>query len=75
VRTILADNVVMPASWTTLRVVTRGSGAITVFADGVQVHSSSNALNSLATGSGLFNHGAGMGLQNRWDSFTVLEAP
>lgn len=75
VRTILADNIVMPAAWTALRVVTRGSGAITVFADGVQVYAFSNSLNSTATGAGLFNHGAGMSLQNRWDSFAILDAP
>lgn len=74
-RTVLVDNIAMPATWTTLRVVTSGSGAITIYAGATLVYSTSNVLNSFAGGAGLFNQGPGMGLQNRWDNFTILDAP
>jgi hypothetical protein len=74
-RTVLIDDVAMPATWTTLRVVTSGSGAITIYANATLVYSTSDVLNSFAGGAGLFNQGPGMGLQNRWDNFTILDVP
>lgn len=75
-RTILASAVALPqGNWKTLRVVTTQAGAISVYADDVLVHSNSSAVHAFATGAGLYNHAAGMGLSNRWDNFTVFEVP
>jgi hypothetical protein len=74
-RTILVADASMPQTWTTLRVVTSGSGTITVYADRTVVYATTNILNSFAGGAGLFNYGPGMGLQNRWDNFTILDVP
>jgi hypothetical protein len=71
---ILGDNVAMPPNWTALRVITAEQGSISVYADQFLVYSTSTTVNSLAHGAGLFNPGAGMALQNRWDNFTVLNA-
>ena len=74
-RTDLASNISLPASWTTLRVVTTEAGAISVYADNTLLYSTSN--NSLAgsVGAGLYNNAAGLALTNRWDNFTVFTVP
>lgn len=73
-RTIIAAGLTMPPDWTKLRAVTKGSGAISIYADGVLVYSTTQSFGALATGAGLFNCCPAMGLQNRWDNFTVLDA-
>lgn len=76
VRTVLAANITLPPEkWKTLQVVTTQSGAINVYADNTLVHSTSSIVHAFATGAGLYNHGAGMGLSNRWDNFTVRAVP
>jgi hypothetical protein len=76
VRTVLASGLSLPANnWKTLRVVTTQAGGITVYADNVQVYSTTNLTLATATGAGLFNNTAGLSLANRWDNFTVLNAP
>ena len=75
-KTVIADDVAMPqGSWKTLRVVTMQAGSINVFADDALVHSTNSAVHGFATGAGLFNHGSGTGLSNRWDNFTILDVP
>lgn len=74
-RVNLMSGISMPASWTTLRVVTKISGEVTVYADATQVHSTTNTILVNATGCGLYNNSAGLGLVNRWDNFTVFDAP
>lgn len=75
VRTELASGVAMPASWTTLRVVTTAAGTISVFADAVPVYAAVEVELSTAAGAGLYNNASGLGLTNRWDNFTILPAP
>jgi hypothetical protein len=76
VRTILAADIALPqGNWKTLRVVTTQTGAINIYADNVPVHFTNSAVHALATGAGLYNRAAGMGLSNRWDNFTVFEVP
>ncbi len=70
-RTELATGVLVPRDWQTLRVVTSAAGAFSVYADGTLLYSSSSVLMSNATGAGLYNDHAGLGLANRWDSFTI----
>ncbi|HEY3026775.1 MAG TPA: carboxypeptidase regulatory-like domain-containing protein, partial [Pyrinomonadaceae bacterium] len=72
-RVNLVTGVNMPASWTTLRVVTKSSGEITVYADATQVYATTNNTLSNATGAGLYNNSSGLGLVNRWDNFTVFD--
>ncbi|MDX6613288.1 MAG: hypothetical protein QOD75_2474 [Blastocatellia bacterium] len=74
-RVNLASAIVMPASWTTLRAVTKNSGELAVYADGALLYSTSNSTLAQATGSGLYNNSRGLGLVNRWDNFTVYNAP
>ena len=71
VRTDLATGIPLPASWTTLRVVTTEAGAISVYADSTLLYSTTNNLFSNSTGAGLYNRAAGLALTNRWDNFTV----
>ncbi len=73
-RTDLTRNVQMPTNWTTLRVVTRNTGIIDVYADGSLMYSTSNVLMATAIGAGIYNHQTGSGLANRWDNFTVFDA-
>jgi hypothetical protein len=73
--TALASGVVMPARWTTLRVVTLSTGSIDVYADATLVYSASSDVLATATNAGLWNWGANQGLYNRWDNFTVREVP
>lgn len=75
-RTILANAVALPQSnWKTLRVVTTRTGAINVYADNALAYSVNNSVHAPATGAGLYNYAAGMGLSNRWDNFAVFELP
>jgi Carboxypeptidase regulatory-like domain/Concanavalin A-like lectin/glucanases superfamily len=76
VRTILASGIVMPSlTWKTLRVVTTQAGGINVYADNAQVYATTSLVFASATGAGLFNNAPGLSLTNRWDNFTVLNAP
>lgn len=74
-RVNLVSGISMPANWTTLRVVTKVSGEVKVFADAAQIYATTNTILVNATGCGLFNNSAGLGLVNRWDNFTVFDAP
>ena len=74
-RTDIAAGVSMPANWTALRVVTTSDGNIAVYADASLVYSGASDVLSSATGAGLYNDSAGLGLVNRWDNFTVFAAP
>src|SRR5262249_23504876 len=68
-------NASMPENWTTLRVITNGSGRIDIYADSTLVSSVVNNLLSTASGAGLYNNARGLGLTNRWDNFTVFPSP
>ena len=74
-RMIVADGISLPVGWSALRVITRVAGAIEIYADGTLLYSGVNTLFANATGAGLYNNGAGLGLVNRWDNFTVYPAP
>jgi hypothetical protein len=75
-RIVLASGINMPSGkWTILRVVTTQAGGITVYADNAQVYSTTSTVFASATGAGLFNNAAGLSLTNRWDNFTVFNAP
>ena len=73
-RSMIVSGVLVPAGWTTLRVVTRANGSIVVFIDATEVYSTTNTSLAGATKAGLFNNSAGLGLVNRWDDFMVFEA-
>jgi len=75
VRVVLAADITLPSEWMTLRVVTKSSGLLEIYAGDMRVYSTNNLQNADAVGAGLFSYGAGMGLQNRWDNFTVLPTP
>lgn len=74
-RTDLTTSAAMPSTWTTLRVVTTDVGDVKVYADSTLVYSATNPLMATATGAGLYNNSSGLGLVNRWDNFTVFNAP
>lgn len=75
VRTTLASSIALPAkNWTILRVVTRITGEISIYADNDQVYSTSSPVFANTTGAGLFNNAPGLSLTNRWDDFTVYTA-
>ncbi len=74
-RTNLVTGLNMPATWTSLKVISMTSGEIQVFADDTLIHSTNNNLNSAAGGVGLYNNSAGLGLVNRWDNFAVFALP
>jgi hypothetical protein len=74
-RVDLTTNAPMPSNWTTLRVTTTNSGDLKVYLDSTLVYSTNNPWLASATGAGLYSNSAGMGLVNRWDNFTVFEAP
>ena len=63
-----------PDAWTTLRVVTKASGEIMVYSDNDLVYSITNSFAASTKNVGLFYCCAGLGLQDRWDNFTVFEA-
>jgi len=76
VSTFLLKGLSIPSSsWKTLRVLTTQAGGISVYADKVQVYSTTSPVFASATGAGLFNNAAGLNLTNRWDNFTVLGVP
>jgi hypothetical protein len=74
-RTTLAAGLAMPATWTTLRVVTNAAGLLEVYADNTRVYAAQNSLMSTATGAGLYNNGPGLALTNRWDNFSLFATP
>ena len=74
-RVNLASGINLPPSWTTLIVVTRTSGEFSVFAGNSLLYTTTNGNLVKATGCGLYNNSPGLGLVNRWDTFTVLDAP
>ncbi|HMF55852.1 MAG TPA: carboxypeptidase regulatory-like domain-containing protein [Pyrinomonadaceae bacterium] len=65
----------MPAHWTTLRVLTTSAGSIIVYADSTLVFSMNTGIMATATGAGLYNNAPDLALVNRWDNFTVYDAP
>jgi hypothetical protein len=67
----LVTNVSLPASWTTLRVLTTADGQIRVYADATLCLSTTKDLMATVRGAGLYNNAPGLGLLNRWDDFTV----
>jgi len=73
-RTVLASELPLPTSWTTMRVVTTGAGVVRVYADAALVYSTSISLLSTSGGMGLYNNGPGLGLTNRWDNFRAFNA-
>jgi hypothetical protein len=75
VRHELASGLALPSGWTTLRVLTRTSGQIDVFADQTLVLSLNSPVLANASGAGIYNDGPGLGLTNRWDNFWVFHAP
>jgi hypothetical protein len=74
-RSELVTGLNLPASWTTLRVVSNSNGSIKVYANSTLVYTTSSNLLLTATGAGLYNNASGLGLVNRWDNFTVFDAP
>jgi hypothetical protein len=56
-------------------VATLESGAIKIYAGAKLVYTTSHPFAATATGAGLFNCCAAMGLENRWDYFAVFDAP
>lgn len=74
-RTTLASALAMPATWTTLRVLTNAAGLVEVYADNTRVYTAQNTLMSTATGAGLYNNSPGLALANRWDNFSVFATP
>jgi len=74
-RVDLATSAALPDSWTTLRVVTTDAGDVKVYAGNSLVYSTNSLLMATATGAGLYNNSSGLGLVNRWDNFTVFNAP
>jgi hypothetical protein len=65
----------MPPNWTTLRVITTNNGGLNIYADATLVYSTTSLLMTAASGAGLYNNTSGLGLVNRWDNFTVFNAP
>ncbi|PYT05349.1 MAG: hypothetical protein DMF65_00420, partial [Acidobacteria bacterium] len=61
--------------WIMLRVLTYADGRIQVFAGPALVFSTTSAVLSNSNGAGLYNNAAGLALTNRWDNFTILNAP
>jgi hypothetical protein len=74
-RTDLATGISLPASWTTLRVVTTAAGTINVYADNTLLCSLTNDSLASSVGTGLYNDAAGLALTNRWDNFRVFSVP
>jgi len=73
-RSMLASGLLIPSSWTTLRVVTRANGSLQVFIDATLVYSTNIAALANASKAGLFNNSGGLALVNRWDNFMVFDA-
>ena len=74
-RVDLATSSALPADWITLRVVTTNVGEVRVYVGSTLAYTTSNHLMETATGAGLYNNSSGLGLVNRWDNFTVFNAP
>lgn len=74
-RVDLATSAALPGTWTSLRVVSTDAGELKVYVDDTLLYSTSTALMATATGAGLYNNSPGLGLVNRWDNFTVFNAP
>lgn len=74
-RVDLTSGINLPASWTILQVLTKNSGEFKVYANGVLLYTATNSNLANATGVGLYNNSRGLGLVNRWDNFTVYDAP
>jgi hypothetical protein len=74
-RVDLGTSAALPDTWTTLRVVTTDAGDLKVYADNSLVYSTNSPLMATATGAGIYNNSSGLGLVNRWDNFTVFNAP
>jgi concanavalin A-like lectin/glucanase superfamily protein/carboxypeptidase family protein len=74
-RTVLASGVLLPISWTTMRVVTTEAGLVLVYADDTLAYSTISSLLSNSDGMGLYNNGPGLSLTNRWDNFRVFTHP
>ncbi|MGH9969609.1 MAG: hypothetical protein ACREBG_17695 [Pyrinomonadaceae bacterium] len=55
--------------------MTRSSGTIDVFVGATLVYSTNTSVMATASGAGLYNNSSGLGLVNRWDNFTVFDAP
>jgi hypothetical protein len=72
-RVDLTNDAVVPAEFTSLRVVTRASGAFEIFVDSALVFSGNEASLASATGAGLYSDSTGKGLVNRWDNFAVFQ--
>lgn len=67
----------LPTTWTTLRVVSKASGQISVYVTGntAVVYNTTSSANASGTKVGLYSDTFGRGLSNRWDNFTVYAAP
>jgi hypothetical protein len=74
-RVDLATSAALPLNWTTLRVITTDAGDLKIYADDTLVYSANSPIMATATGAGLYNNSSGLGLVNRWDNFTVFNAP
>lgn len=74
-RVDLATSAALPGTWTSLRVVSTDAGELKVYVDNTLLYSTNSALMATATGAGLYNNSPGLGLVNRWDNFTVFNAP
>jgi len=73
IRTDVA-NYNMPTAWTTLKVSTSPTdGGINIVANSFDIASLTNPTMKSNQGCGIFNNGAGLGLSNRWDNFTISE--
>ena len=70
---MIASGILIPSTWSTLLVATRGSGNLWVFIDTNLVYSTNIAALANANKAGLFNNSGGLGLVNRWDNFMASE--
>jgi len=64
----------MPTAWTTLKVSTSPTDSgINIVANSFNIASLTNPTIKSNQGCGIFNNGAGLGLSNRWNNFTITE--
>ncbi len=71
-RVDLTSGGAIPATWTTLTVLSTSSGNLYVYIDSELLFTTTNQVLSSATGAGMYNNSASQGLVNRWDDFTVF---
>jgi hypothetical protein len=72
----LARGLTLPDNWTTLRVITLNDGTLGVYADDTPMWGAADiTFLKDEKGVGLYNDTNGLALTNRWDNFTVLDAP